>query len=214
MLHHCPGQDNKLQTSYVVFLSLQSCCWSVMNISYWSLFASWPAGKRCNCMQNGFHSWLSFLGGKVRRTGTADGEAWYLVWQNTRVDISRHSPHCKKLPWDKNVNLTMQYLPITYPLPCGHLAHDGALWAPQFTKLWRRARPGGAVGPLGAGVGRVAPTSGWSPNLWSGLAPRRWPGLSPKLWSVSKGTSPVHGLINPPPELGVAPAKKQMVSKH
>ena len=103
---------------------------------------------------------------------------------------------------------------ITYPLPCGHLAHDGALWAPQFTKLWRRARPGGAVGPLGARVGRVAPTSGWSPNLWSGLAPRRWPGLSPKLWSVSKGTSPVHGLINPPPELGVAPAKKQMVNKH
>ena len=64
----------------------------------------------------------------------------------------------------------------------GHLAHVGALWAPQFTVLtgsliretpfplplagdWATRTTEGAVGPLGAGVGRVAPISACSPDL-------------------------------------------------
>ena len=62
----------------------------------------------------------------------------------------------------------------------GHLAHDVALWPPQLTVPtgslkretpfllpgeWATLAIEGTVGPLGAGVGRVAPISACSPDL-------------------------------------------------
>ena len=155
---------------------------------------------------------------------TADGETWYLrlLCQNTRTPrvfgvwdcISRHSLHCTKLSWDKK-SWPCNISPDTYPLPCGHLPHDGARWPPQFTGLGsvlRETSPlsnatEGVVGPLGAGVGRVALTC--SPDLWGCLAPRRWPIPFPKLRSAPR---PAPWFTNPPPELGVAPLKKHKVN--